>query len=170
VWGIALTLPFSKTSLLPTQVDLIRRDDELCPLAAYNSYIALVPSRLHLPHHPFFLSAPHGSTASPLTESDFIRRIRGLVRSSLHLDPSDYAGHSFRRGGTTALYLAGVSESTIAVHGRWRSLAYRTYFDSNRSQRLRLMATAQLRLRSSVSASLPSTRVQSGSHMHMSPV
>ena len=152
VYGIALTVPFSKTSLLPAQVDLIRRDDELCPLSAYRSYVALVPSRLQLSHHPFFLSTPFSSISAvtPLHETEFIQRIRGLVRSSLHVDPSNYAGHSFRRGGTTALYLAGVPESTIAVHGRWRSLAYRVYFDSDRSQRLRLMATAQLRLRSSL--------------------
>ena len=47
------------------------------------------------------------------------------------------------------MYLAGVPEATIAAHGRWRSLAYRGYFDSARNQRMRLLATAQLRLRSS---------------------
>jgi hypothetical protein len=149
-WGIALTVPFSKTSLIPTQIDLIRRDDQLCPLAAYVSYVSLVPAHIRRPDDPFFLAASR--SAAPLSEVDFIRRVRSLVRSSLHKDPSSYTGHSFRRGGTTALFLAGVSEATLAVHGRWRSLAYRLYFDSDRSQRFRLMATAQLRLRSSISS------------------
>ena len=42
------------------------------------------------------------------------------------------------------MQLAGVPESTIAAHGRWKSLAYRTYFDVQHSLELRLSATAPL--------------------------
>ena len=35
--------------------------------------------------------------------------------------------HSLRRGGTTALALAGVPEAMIQAHGRWSSLEYRKY-------------------------------------------
>ena len=35
--------------------------------------------------------------------------------------------HSLRRGGTTALALAGVPEAFIQAHGRWSSLEYRKY-------------------------------------------
>ena len=45
------------------------------------------------------------------------------------LDPAHYSGHSLRRGGCTAMFLAGVNETFIAAHGRWRSLAYRKYLD-----------------------------------------
>ena len=31
-WGLSITVPYSKTSLVPTTVDIIRRDDQLCPL------------------------------------------------------------------------------------------------------------------------------------------
>jgi hypothetical protein len=34
--------------------------------------------------------------------------------------------HSLRRGGTTALALAGVPEASIQAHGRWSSLEYRS--------------------------------------------
>ena len=71
-----------------------------------------------------------------------------LTALALRQDPTDYSGHSFRRGGTTALLLAGVPEATIAAHGRWKSLAYRGYFDVQHSVRLRLAATAQLSLHS----------------------
>ena len=43
--------------------------------------------------------------------------------------------------------LPGVPESTIAAHRRWKSLAYRTYFDVQHSLELRLAATAPLRIR-----------------------
>jgi hypothetical protein len=44
------------------------------------------------------------------------------------LDPHRVSGHSLRRGGTTAYFLAGVPETVIGLHGRWRSHAYRVYF------------------------------------------
>lgn len=143
-WGISLMLPFSKTSLIPATVAIIRRDDALCPVAAYRAYTAHLPLGSRGPHLPFFLHHAHSIT--PLTDTTFIRHVRIWVRDILHEEGSDYSGHSFRRGGTTALQLAGVPESTIAAHGRWKSLAYRAYFDVQHNLQLRLTATAQLSL------------------------
>jgi hypothetical protein len=145
-WGINLTLPFSKTSLIPTAVAIIRRDDELCPVAAYHTYMSHLPRRSLQPHLSFFLHHAHSDT--PLSDSTFIRHVRHWVATFLFQDADDYSGHSFRRGGTTAMQLAGVPESTIAAHGRWKSLAYRSYFDVQHSLQLRLLATAQLSLHS----------------------
>lgn len=83
-----------------------------------------------------------------MLDSQFIARIRTLVRVALRRDPQQFAGHSFRRGGTTALLQAGVPEATIATHGRWKSLAYRSYIDVQHNLRMRLAATAQLSLHS----------------------
>jgi hypothetical protein len=143
-WGINLMIPFSKTALIPASVAIVRRDDTLCPVLAYHAYTSLLPLRYRQPHHPFFLHHPHSDI--PLDTHTFIRHIRIWILRYLHDDPSEYSGHSFRRGGTTALQLAGVPESTIAAHGRWKSLAYRAYFDVQHNLRLRLSATAQLSL------------------------
>lgn len=145
-WGISLIVPFSKTSLIPAVVDIIRRDDQLCPVAACNAYTALVNARYRAADHPFFLSS--ASSTLPMLDSQFIQRVRTLVRVALHRDPQQYAGHSFRRGGTTALLQAGVPEATIATHGRWKSLAYRSYLDVQHNLHMRLAATAQLSLHS----------------------
>jgi integrase len=145
--GISLTIPFSKTSLIPTSVAIIRRDDALCPVAAFSAYTSLVPTHLRQPGLPFFLHST--SSATPLSDVTFTRSVRRWVRNYLREPPDDYSGHSFRRGGATAMQLAGVPESTIAAHGRWKSLAYRTYFDVQHSLELRLSATAPLRLQSS---------------------
>jgi hypothetical protein len=143
-WGISLTIPFSKTSLIPTSVDIIRRDDELCPQRAYAAYVKLLPRSLTAPHLPLFFASR--SSPTPLSDSQFIDRIRSLARVALpDRDANSFAGHSFRRGGTSALFLAGVPEATIATHGRWKSLAYRDYLDVQNSLRVRLMATAHLR-------------------------
>jgi hypothetical protein len=143
-WGIELIIPYSKTSFIPAFVDIIRRDDQLCPLAAYLSYTSLIPQSLRRPDYPFFLHSTR--SASPMSDTEFLHYVRDLITTVLHCDASNYAGHSFRRGGTSALLQAGVPESTIASHGRWKSLAYRGYFDVQHSLTLRLSATAHLRL------------------------
>jgi hypothetical protein len=149
-WGVSLSLPFSKTSLIPTVISIIRRDDALCPVAASRAYLRLVPAQFKSPGQPFFLATP--SSASPLSDLTFIRNVRRWIRAVFQDDPLLYSGHSFRRGGTTALQIAGVPESTIAKHGRWKSLAYRGYFDVQHDLHLRLTATAQLRLHGSPAA------------------
>ena len=143
-WGISLAIPFSKSALIPTAVAIIRRDDGLCPVAAHRAYSRLLPARLCQPAVPYFLH--DASTIAPLTDVTFIRHVRRWVRDFLRAPAADYSGHSFRRGGTTALQMAGVPESTIASHGRWKSLAYRSYFDVQFNLQLRLAATAQLSL------------------------
>ena len=143
-WGISLAVPFSKTSLIPTTVSLVHRGDDLCPVAAHRAYTRHLPARLRGIGVPYFLHSKTSTAA--LTDVTFIRHVRHWVRDCLHRDPAEYSGHSFRRGGTTALQIAGVPESTIANHGRWKSLAYRSYFDVQFNLQLRLSATEQLSL------------------------
>ena len=135
-------MPYSKTSLIPSTVSLIRRGDELCPVAAHRAYTRLLPARLRSVGVPYFLNSKTATTA--LTDVTFIRHVRRWMRDCLRRDPAEYSGHSFRRGGTTALQMAGVPEATIASHGRWKSLAYRSYFDVQFNLELRLSATEQL--------------------------
>ena len=99
-----------------------------------------MPSHLCQPGLPFLLHST--SSATPLSDVTFTRSVRRWVRDHLHESPDDFSGHSFRRGGATAMQLAGVPESTIAAHERWKSLASRTYFDVQHSFSLRLAATA----------------------------
>jgi integrase len=141
--SICLTIQHSKTQLTPVKVELVRRDDALCPVAAHNTYTTLIPAHLRSPSHPFFLSSPNSS--APMKGSAFIHRLKSFIRTVLLRDPTSFSGHSFRRGGASALHLAGVPEATIASHGRWSSLTYRQYFDTQHSQQLRLAATTLLK-------------------------
>lgn len=128
-WGVTITIPFSKTNLQPVKIRLVKRHDIFDPVRAVLSYLSfLTPPVLSSPHMPFFLSTP--SRPTPLSDKVFIANLKHRVQYQLHLDPTQYAGHSFRRGGTTALFLAGIPETIIASHGRWKSLTYRKYFDS----------------------------------------
>ena len=133
-WGIQLTVPFSKTSLQPQHIRLTIRGDHFCPVRAYDAYVSLIHPSLRLHSTSFFRASP--STTAPHSAASFVRDFKLRVAVHLQLNSAPYAGHSFRRGGTTALFMAGVSETVIAKHGRWRSDVYKHYFDFDSRQQL----------------------------------
>jgi hypothetical protein len=124
--GVVLTIPFSKTTLHPVEVRLSARDDFLCPLKAIEHYQSFLAPASQESKAGFFLDKWHDT--EPLTKANFIGKLKLHVKK-LGLDPTKYSGHSCRRGGCTAMFLAGVNETFIAAHGRWRSLEYRKYLD-----------------------------------------
>jgi hypothetical protein len=122
--GVILEVPFSKNSLQPVEVRLASRPDNLCPRAAVKHYLTLrggPPTT----GKAFFVRSASGDVVS---KSWFIDKLKAHVKRLGH-DPDNYSGHSCRRGGTTAMFLAGVPETFIAAHGRWHSLEYRKYLD-----------------------------------------
>lgn len=151
---VRICLPFSKTVLHKVEVDIAARSDDLCPQAALCNYLLLVSNKVRQnPHAPLFLERSDGFT--PLSDTALLSRLRSLLRRSHpHVNPTQYAGHSFRRGGATALYLAGVPEPVIQLHGRWKSLAVRCYLDKQRSDDDRIAAT---KLLSAQSQTIPFT-------------
>jgi hypothetical protein len=138
-WGVSITIPFSKTNLQPVKIRIVKRDDIFDPVYAVAHYLSMLEPAASSPRFPFFLSAP--SRPHPLTDKIFLINLKHRIHHHLHLDSTKYAGHSFRRGGTTALFLARVPETIIAAHGRWKSLAYRKYFDTTINS---LLPTQQL--------------------------
>jgi hypothetical protein len=144
-YGLDLEVLFSKTSLVRTTVSVSARSDDLCPSRALSAYLAHFPSR-GLPGRgddPLFITFASGTPGS-MSAGEFITCLRQLyTHARPDCPPQRYAGHSFRRGGATALKLAGVADSDIQRHGRWRSDAYKDYFDSD-SPALRLIATRAL--------------------------
>ena len=119
--GVILAVPFSKTSLQPVEVRLSSRPDLLCPRRALQHYGKL--RGFVGANQPVFVRSKDGDV---MTRSWFINKVKSHVKALGH-NPDHYAGHSCRRGGCTAMFLAGVPETFIAAHGRWRSLEYRKY-------------------------------------------
>ena len=146
---VSITIMRSKTSNVPVVVSVAARSDSLCPARALLDYLAFFPL-LHLPQDdgcPLFLSRLRNNqpVIEPMTEADFIASLRLLVRVALPgRDERRYAGHSLRRGGATALVLAGVPAAHIQQHGRWRSDAYKRYIEYALSPAVRLLATRAL--------------------------
>lgn len=140
--GLSITIPFSKTSLQPHTVHICQRDDLLCPVLAFIRYRSFIPSRLiAIPTCPVFL-ASHDRT-KPVNHLNMINTLKSQL-NTLGLNSQHYGWHSWRRGGTTAMFAAGVAETLIQSHGRWASLTYKMYLDTTVNLEHSLLPTQML--------------------------
>ena len=97
---------------------------DLCPVAAMLGYLV-----------------QRGSAPSPLfmfddgrllTRDRFVSAMRTALTNG-DIDPSQYAGHSFRVGAATTAALQGLQDSLIKTLGWWESSAYQVYIRTPRS-------------------------------------
>lgn len=139
-WSLVITIPFSKSSEASQEVLLAARGDVLCPVRAWVAYRGalsrVVASSKTAP--AFVVAAGSVKVFGVAPFGKFIK----AAASRLGLDPDSFSGHSFRRGGATAMFEAGVPEVAIQTHGRWRSDAYKRYIHGTRQ--VRMMATVGL--------------------------
>ena len=75
----------------------------------------------------FAIPTPDGGV-SPLTHRLFVETLRFCL-SKIGVDPSQFSGHSFRRGGATFAHRMGVSPLLIKLMGDRSSDAYMAYID-----------------------------------------
>jgi hypothetical protein len=95
---------------------------DLCPVSAFHNMSKLVPAS---PSSPAFLFSSKGKT-SPLTYSQYQSTLKSLIQK-INKNPKNYSSHSFRRGGATFAFQAGVSSELVKLMGDWRSEAYLEY-------------------------------------------
>jgi hypothetical protein len=132
---IVLSIPSSKTDPFRKGMSLFisaAPGASTCPVASLKQLYMLDPRP---PESPLFV----GDDGLPLLRGDLIRRLREDL-SSLGLNASDYAGHSFRRGGASSAAAAGFHDFELQQLGRWRSDAYKLYIEPNRHRLLSLSA------------------------------
>ena len=72
---------------------------------------------------------------TPFTYSQFMRKLRSIL-VSLGLPDKDYVGHSFRRGGASYAFQAGIPIELIKILGEWKSDAVLLYLTVPLSIRL----------------------------------
>ena len=94
----------------------------LCPVAAYNRMLRLVPASGSQP----LFSVYHAGVPVPITYGNLQSFLRKLI-SRTGRDPSSFSSHSFRRGGATFAFQSKVPINLIQLHGDWRSDAYKEY-------------------------------------------
>ena len=145
--SLEITVQYSKTCRSPAQVSVSARNDQLCPLRAFLHYRGFL-ARLGLatgPDSALFVFRFDTRQHSPMSGQQFIQLVRcHLAAAFPDSNVSGYAGHSCRRGGASALILAGVHADLVKSHGRWSSDTYLRYFDAAHSPAMRLAATHAL--------------------------
>ena len=124
---VKLYLKTSKTDPFRKGVEIIlgRTNNALCPVTALLAYLAL---RGNGPGFLFLFA-----DGRPLTKQRFISKVREAL-ATVGVDPSQYAGHSFRIGAATAAGACGLNDSTIQMLGRWQSSAYKLYIRTPREE------------------------------------
>ncbi len=113
----------SKTDISKQGVSI--RISNIIPVTAMLSYV----------QYQSFPLSPHQNVYrldndSALTKSVLVNELRNRLKIR-GINSSHYSGHSFRRGGATALYSAGVSQNIIDTVGRWKSDCSKMYIDIN---------------------------------------
>jgi hypothetical protein len=128
-WGIEITVKWSKTiqcreRKLSVPIPYIP-GHPLCPVSAVIQAFQLSQGAPGL-GPAFIYPAMHGFES--LRYPRFIKMLRDFL-TRLGLNPKQYAGHSFRRGGATFALQAGIPSDIIMQLGDWKSDAYRAYLE-----------------------------------------
>jgi len=106
----------------------------LCPRLAYDRMVGPLPVPGASP--AFVYWDGRGKVVS-LTQPEFVSRLRRLLLR-VGVDPKGFSGHSFRRGGASCAFQAGVPGELVQLHGDWRSDAYLKYLAVPMQQRLQV--------------------------------
>ena len=138
--GVTLAVRWSKTIQYRQRVLHIPLPripgSPLCPAQTLILALRLCNSP---PSAPLF-TYPTRTGWLPLTVQVFQDKLHKYLRQ-LNINPSDYSGHSFRRGGASFALECGLPSEVIKAQGDWASNAYENYINPSWEMRKRLAAT-----------------------------
>lgn len=121
----AIKLPKHKSDQLNSvKIILTAIDNWSCPIS--NTNYMLKASSDAAKKSPFLWALEDGSPATSGHLIAFVRRL--CIRCGLN--PDDYNGISFRKGGALSLSLAGVDEQVIRAMGRWKGAVMDRYIEN----------------------------------------
>ena len=137
--GLALNVALSKNNQFQERALKIPlpflKEHPLCPTTALLAVLALQPDLP--PSVPLFAYPTHKGLRI-LTQSIFTRRLHQLVEAT-GAPASRYGSHSFRRGGATWAFQAGLPGELIQVMGDWHSECYKQYLEFDLNTKFNLM-------------------------------
>ncbi|XP_052058947.1 uncharacterized protein LOC127699233, partial [Mytilus californianus] len=79
-----------------------------------------------------------GGQIVPLTHSSFLTRLKDSLKE-IGIDPTQYSGHSFCRGGASFAFQCGIPGELIQAQGDWKSDTYKRYLDPSFSYQQQVM-------------------------------
>lgn len=103
----------------------------LDPVRAWQTHMRV--NRLELVHHAF--SFREGKPVLPMRHSQLVQAAKAMAVAA-GMNPSQMAGHSFRRGGASFAFQCGVPDILIQRQGDWASVCYREYITLSADQAL----------------------------------
>lgn len=135
--GILIKVRHNKTiqcheRLLP--VPMLPSGGALCPVKAI---VRLWQKFPNMPLEAPLFSYMESGKLKCVDYNGFVDKVRTLV-ARCGLNPNDYSGHSFRRGGCTWAWQQGVSPEYIMAQGDWRSSSWMAYVDIPMAARWRM--------------------------------
>ena len=137
--GILVTLLHTKTIQCGKRrlhIPLIKNSSPLCPVLAYEQVLA----HTHVDSAgPAFVYIKDGNLKW-LTTSIFIKTFRSVLKTACVTNASLFTGHSFRRGGATWAFQAGMPGELIQICGDWASDAHKLYLEFSMEDKLDLAA------------------------------
>lgn len=96
----------------------------MCPTSALGLVLKLVAAPADAP----LLAYPTPTGPKALSYTSFVAHLKAVLQQ-LGIDPSQYSGHSFRRGGASLALSCNLSSDLIMQQGGWRSNCYQRYLD-----------------------------------------
>ena len=142
-WGIALLIRWTKTNQFQSKDYLTPlprlRNNLLCPVQAIVNCMQL--SLGASPVGPA-LTYRTNHRLKPLTYDRFVARVRQCL-SACSLPASQFASHSFRRGGASHCYAIGLSSDSIKLVGNWSSSCYLNYIENDLQTRFNIVSQMQ---------------------------
>ena len=122
-WGLIVSVKWSKVIQFRERTLLIPLvsipSHALCPVHALREFFDTCPAPASSP--AFVL--PTATGLRSISYSSFTKHLKDLLRLA-GLNPDNYSGHSFRRGGATYASSLGISHELIQLQGDWASTAY----------------------------------------------
>ena len=124
--SVIINIKTSKTDPFRKGMQLIlgATDAEICPVKALQIYFKIKNSPINSPLFSY-------QNGKPLSRKCFTEDVRNLL-SIGGLDPTHYAGHSFRIGAATTAGAAKLPAWLIKTLGRWSSDCFETYIRTPR--------------------------------------
>lgn len=125
-WGVVLHLRRTKTIQYRERVHDVPIAEVGGPLCAV-TFLHIMHQKVPAKPNQYLFGLLMKNVYKPIRYEWFSKKLRHLVKISGVGDTGHYTSHSLRRGGATALALAGVPLHNIQKIGDWKSLAVLLY-------------------------------------------
>ena len=144
-FGMIVTFRHTKTIQVCERVLQVpihhAEDSPLCPVQAVRDL--LQSTHKATPTTPLFCFKNGKGALIPMTQHVFSKCLRRVLEAC-GLPADQISGHSFRRGGASFAFAAGVPARIIKLHGDWKSSAYERYIHVPMDNKIRVAKVLSL--------------------------